>query len=650
MASSEKINELLSISLENITEHYQLSVRGYNVCDKNALHNLGAILSYYKTYKTFLNLDNIGSKTNEELIKICETSLSDNTISSLTSLNELSSNPISKVLSPIQKNIINQTIKKEITNLSTRATNVLNEYCYNNIDLKTLHNLFNNRSTLKQLKSIGRKTEIEISHFLDTIELTIENIFELTDEDILIRQFSNILTTAYNLNDGDIFNYKSSIEKRHFPLFNFINWLANSNKFLDNRELCIMRYRLGYFLNEEMLTLDELGEKFSLTRERMRQISNRTEKNLSEKLIFFHEIKNELTHFINYSIDFSKDIIHIPLSFVRVINEKEKCSFSSKFMIRVFGQIYFDRYYLLGTELTNFKNTYLINRELSNQFDFNGFFNTIDIQVNEDIDEDFLLDFEGYLHSFFISKNNFSLLYRIKDVCENLLSYEYTEEIEIDWSGNIIFKRNTRTRSYELVENILEEKGEAMKLQEIYQRLIDIDPKFAYKDIESLRSQIGKEKDIFIYFGRSSTYGLLKWEKERQDVKGGTIRDIAEDYLKQFNEPKHILEITEVIIKFRPNTNANNVNTNLQLNKDRFKEIGYGFWGLPSMNYDSFTYQKVPKFLNRRIYEFKEQNPEITESELINIFAEKYNLKKVQIQYYIQNNLDESKLKEKTDN
>ena len=645
MNNLTKIQELIDVTLDVLTEDNRFSVRAYNVCVKNELSNLSLILAYFKEHKNFLKLGNIGAKTNGELCDFCNEILENQTIDSLFNIKKEEAKSINELLSPIQNKVINQILNRELNKLSRRAVNVLTSQFGENFDFSTLIRVFSDRSTIKKVKLIGKKTEEELTIFIDGLEYMASSLLELEDNQILIYQLLEKIASAFKLKPEEVEHYRYYLDKGNFPIFNFIYWLSIENKLLDERDMTILKNRFGYFLNEDILTLDELGDKFDITRERIRQISMRSEKNLSEKLFCLYDMKNEITPFLNYHIDFTKDVIHLPLNLVAGINEKENCKFTSKFIVKIFGHIYFDLYSFVGSELKNFNNLYLVNKNLTNQFDFNFFFNAVESQIDKNIDDDFSLDFDGYLLSFFFKKDDFSLLFRIKDVCENLLSCEYTEGVEIDWSGNIIFKRNTIAKVYHLVENILEDENKPLKIQDIHRILIERHPKFAYKEIESLRSQIGKEKNTFIYFGRTSTYGLLKWENEREDVKGGTIRDITEEYLKQFNEPKHILEITAYVLKYRPDTNSNSVNGNMQANRDRFKEIGNGFWGLPSKNYDSFTYNKVPKFLNRRIDEFSETHPNITESKLIEILAETYNLKNIQIQYYIQKCLEEGTLK-----
>jgi hypothetical protein len=81
------------------------------------------------------------------------------------------------------------------------------------------------------------------------------------------------------------------------------------------------------------------------------------------------------------------------------------------------------------------------------------------------------------------------------------------------------------------------------------------------------------------------------------------------------------------------------------LNRDRFFEVGYGYWGLPSRDYSSFKCNPIPKFFSRRIIEFMNVFSEIDEIRMTEHLAEKHNLRTIQIKYYIQYCLEMGKLK-----
>jgi len=64
-------NEVINISLSELSEIEGLSARTKNVCEYCNLKDIQSILDYYWENFDFLKLRNCGSKSNLELIDIC---------------------------------------------------------------------------------------------------------------------------------------------------------------------------------------------------------------------------------------------------------------------------------------------------------------------------------------------------------------------------------------------------------------------------------------------------------------------------------------------------------------------------------------------------------------------------------------------------
>jgi hypothetical protein len=645
MNESDYITKLCSISLDDIFEKHKLSVRTYNVCNAHGLSNLWLILSFWRQYKDFTTLRNAGQKTEKELLVVCQTCFSDSTIADY--FKEKEEPPEDKLLmsfSDRHKAVINLWIKSRFGELTPRAANALSTHL-NIIDFDSIIKaFFTDKSTIEKIKNIGKKTSLELIEYVNSIEEYANSIAQIDSELAEINFFIGNLSMFFDIPIEELQDYISKSKSCQFPLFAFLQQLIDKNKLLSENKTLILKHRFHYFTNNHVLTLDEIGTILNITRERVRQITFSIDKEIVEKLNILNHYKADILKFSDYRIDFSNDIVIIRSSHAVGINQLENTHFTPKFICKILSYLHSDSHILFGESLKYFENIYLIRRALINQFDFEACFDTIILQIDERLDEDCSFDFDGYLLPFLKAKNYESLA-QIKNVCTNIISTEFTEGVEFDESENIVFKRNTVIKGYELAEKILEDQGEPMKIHDIHRIFIERHPEYVDKEIESLRSQIGKEKDIFIYFGRTSTYGLLKWEKEHQNVKGGTIRDIVEEYLKCFDTTKHILEITEYVMQYRPNTNSNSVNGNMQANRDRFTEIGFGFWGLPSKNYGTFDSKPIPKFFIRRISEFLKEYPASTELETVEMLATKHDLKNIQVKYFIQKSLEEGKLK-----
>ena len=107
----------------------------------------------------------------------------------------------------------------------------------------------------------------------------------------------------------------------------------------------------------------------------------------------------------------------------------------------------------------------------------------------------------------------------------------------------------------------MNEKKEPLTVYEIF-NIINANYPNVTSSAEAIRSSCHRDANL-IHFGRSSTYGFIVWENE-YNIKGGTIRDIAEEFLLKHNTPKHIDEITEYVNRYR-DTNAKNIYSNLKM-------------------------------------------------------------------------------------
>ena len=71
-------------------------------------------------------------------------------------------------------------------------------------------------------------------------------------------------------------------------------------------------------------------------------------------------------------------------------------------------------------------------------------------------------------------------------------------------------------------------------------------------------------KNGFVPIGRSSNFGLKKWEGQLEGFKGGTIRSIVAEYLDSKLTPIHISKITKYVKKYRETTSKKSILSSLK--------------------------------------------------------------------------------------
>ena len=180
--------------------------------------------------------------------------------------------------------------------------------------------------------------------------------------------------------------------------------------------------------------------------------------------------------------------------------------------------------------------------------------------INEKIEESYSFNFKSYLYKF-LTKNNIDILNIAFPIAEKIVNDEF--EIYLDLEENITFKRNTIKLTYKYAYEALEQLGKPSKVKEIFEKVLELHPNYNTEEAKVRVSM--KRKNGFVPIGRKSVFGLKKWEKELDNFKGGTIRNIVEEYLSQFTEPKKILDITNHVLKYRPKSNQYSILQNLKL-------------------------------------------------------------------------------------
>jgi len=166
-----------------------------------------------------------------------------------------------------------------------------------------------------------------------------------------------------------------------------------------------------------------------------------------------------------------------------------------------------------------------------------------------------------------------------------LLCLRYPEITVED--GIIRLPANAYRNQEELLEEVLDYldvPSHATRIEEVWNHRYPDRP----ITVSGIRSVAIRNKALFFSIGRESTYGLRRWERERIDLKGGTIRDIIEELLEASPLPVHFEELVEEVKKYRPTTNLSSIRHNLQLEATgRFTFLPGGFLGLSSKEYHS---------------------------------------------------------------
>jgi hypothetical protein len=604
------------MTLEEIFNSGEISVRSYNICASNQLNNLNAILYHFQKNKNFQKLRNCGTKSNIELIDLCEKYLKiKNEQFVELALFELQieepENEFISVVSNLprmQREIVNTFIEINFTNLSIRGQNAISSFLNYNIKIRNLSEriLSNSKFNFQDIKNVGTRTVAELKTFIDSIIVFTEKVSKVENEIELIT-LSNRFFIERTFSVSSIPN--EILESQ--SIFKIVDFLLNQDLIFDKKQSVIFKKAFKIFEGQIELTNDKIALNLNITKERVRQHKKKCLDELLNNLLFIKQFGDDL--FQKNNIDLNQNLIFIDEEFNFKLNEKNETNFSREFSSVLIFSYISDRFDLIGEiedilqpkffnsrDRHNWENFYLVNKKISSHFNFNDFSNDINKRLSERIEESYNFNFNSYLLSFSTS-TNLNGINDISEVVEKILNNEFGIYLDID--DNITFTRNSLKQAYQYAYEALEILGKPSKVNEITSKVVELHPDYETND-EKIRASM-KRDNGFVPIGRRSIFGLKEWENEFENFKGGTIRSIVFEYLESKNDPKHISEIAEYVLNYRPNTYERSILDNLKADETKtFIFFKNSTIGLQSKKYDnSFVELNKIDFLETKSWE-----------------------------------------------
>lgn len=604
------------MTIDEIYKKGNLSIRSYHVCKYNDIETIFDLKKYFIKYKSFLKFRNCGRKSDEELIKLCNSYYLEGVDSFGNEIPEkVLENPIKKIingLTRVQREVINSFILVNTNSLSVRSKNGISLHLNGNLKIKNFAEqiLISDNFTVKKIKNVGAKCIPEIEIYISIIKDFLIEVSQSVDEKHLISLKNNFLiqrTFSISKIPSEILESES--------IFLLTDFLLNKNALYEDAHTFILKKALKIYQNQKELTLEDIADEIVLSKERVRQIRVICLDNLFNKLIFIQNFNDDL--FQKYNIDIHSNQIEINSNIVNLINTNNKTNLSREFITYILFAYLSNKFSLVGNiedilipKYINERNTrntsnrhkwynfYLIKKEIANELDFNALTADIDIRIKDRIEESYSFNFKSYLSKFLIN-NNIEILDLVFPIAEKLVNDEF--ELYLDLDENITFKRNTKKQVHEYALEALDELGSPSKINLILDKVLELNPNYV-TDEASLRAAMAR-RNGFVPIGRKSVFGLKKWEKELDNFKGGTIKDVIIEFLRDQNEPTHISSVLEYLDKFRKNKDAKSVLTNLKVDpKKRFLVYNQGFIGLKiNKNKYSNKYESLPVQLGKTI-------------------------------------------------
>ncbi len=492
-------------------------------------------------------------------------------------------------MAPLSK-LINYHIEelKRMENLSERTKNVCIEGSLDTL-FKILY-YFLERNTFRDIRNCGLKTDMELINlskkYLSLSGLTLEDL-RMNEPLLGFEDFKLFCYVNFKVPSKVTETYKDDFISKNFPLFSYVQTMIKY--ILNDREQYIFNNNYGFLENSQKRTLQAIGDHYNITRERVRQISQKVPDKVFAAISKISQRFVNIDKHFDYGLDLKKEIIVINQELVDMINAKEGLTYTGKLYSLVFAGI-FQRYFISTQSIDNtYDHYYLVSRKYKEVFNFKKFINNIEERNSVRLTNDLQIDILKYLHKFVYPGQIVND--RLKQICKRMA----TEEFGLGYDKtNLIFKRNSLVKLSEHIISILAEYGRPMKLTEICKELKTRSKRIP-PNIESLRSSILSIDEVAA-IGKTSTYALKEWDM----VKTGTIKELVKEFLESSTEPKHISDIAVYVNKFRKTTDKN-ILSNLKLDKtNTYVFFKLGYIGLKYKQYKNIQIQSDKKTRGRK--------------------------------------------------
>lgn len=479
-------------------------------------------------------------------------------------------------LPQIQQIQISEQFDYDFERLSRRSKNVILSVLNYKSNISTYIDVFIDANlNPEKIKNAGEKTITEINFLTNKI---INSIKSLDKEEVSQNNeyvnFISKISTQKRIPVNQLTEFENDFQNFQFPIFNiFLNYFLTSQNFNSKHLQVINLLVSSKFDGYNKFKL--ISQEINFSTERIRQL----EPILFEKAIQFFKFDEDFCDIMINRCGLEKNF-YVPIDSIKN-SEKESCysNINNGFFELALITLFKNTHSFIRSLSFN-KSVILIENNLFDTFDFDLFNFTINSTSLEDRKFDQHLEFNNLITKSLKKGYNETTLNNIVVICKTIVNKFYSLQI---LDGQIVFYSNKKTQISEYLFAILEKSGTPCHIDVIYSLAKEQFPEKSFT-LSQIRGNIRKIKEITC-FGRSSVYGLKKWENEGSSIKSGTIRNIVEELLFNQLSPIHISQILKYVNQFRA-SNEYSVIQNLKLDKsNKFVFFGWGFIGLKAKTY-----------------------------------------------------------------
>lgn len=558
--------------LEQLTVLFGLSVRAFNVCESAGLYTLSQIRAFALEHGGFKKLRNCGAKTQMEL-------------SDLLNRSAAAGYAPDKAVQPdsaVDPDRMEAICTAQYLKLSTRARNILQAHIGHPTAEAIIRFFMQQGRKMPKLPGAGSKVMRELRTMRERTmsALTDRSVEWPADSDprsVLLKwaachQVEPGLLPSLQQSDGRLTLLK--FLERHLGTA----WSGSR----------LNVYRTQLLHQGSVLTLEAIAETVGLTRERVRQLMVKMDQTVIAHLGMLSDLSGVREQYPELVC--AERCMIVDNDLVHALNAREDTTCSPLLIAYIITVLNSPRLQLV--KWTELFDRAALTRELDQTRPLlveHAWVEELKGAASKAvrvIDERRSIPERRLLDEFLNADGQTPINGVLPMLCKILPSLYPGLIIE---DGFICLPANAKRSQEDMLEEVLaglDEPSHVSRVQEVWNTRFPDRP----ITVEGIRSVVVRNKSLFFSIGRESTYGLRRWEKERDDLKSGTIRDIVEELLQGCSDPIHLEDLVEEVQKFRPETYLESIKLNLQLEASgRFVFMPGGFVGLAGK-----AYERVP--------------------------------------------------------
>ncbi|MBP8823919.1 MAG: hypothetical protein KBH07_09755 [Flavobacteriales bacterium] len=545
--------------LNELSKQFSLSARAQNICVDADLHTLSDIRNYAKQHGGFRGLRNCGKKTELELNALLERTRN-------------ASTPVVALPRPQDQSLAG-IISSFVHRLSAPATEALLKHA-RSIDPGAVYNSFGiHDGKMPEFLTVASEVKIEL------LELRANILMALKDSETPVGP---------------------EREQQEWCLRNQIHEELAAILFNADGHPHVLRF-LGPFLQHVSKprmtgayspllrgmdppgTMEEVGRSAGLTRERVRQLMQVGDRWILGKIALVEDLPGARAYYAELTTD--ADWLSVSTVLAMWFNQREGTDWSPRF----FGYL---------AQVLNSHRIKLVKWE--SLFDRKSESRKLDHQHPLLVADQLVVPLHTatkQAKALFSSKRGreeqvplHRLAHPDRQQADERVVGLLREILPLRYQGSRVLEDvwciapNAKLKQEEMLEDVLaalNEPSHASRISDAWNIHYPGHP----ISMGGIRSVAVRNKAKFFSIGRTSTYGLRKWEAERP-VKGGTIRDMVEELLMRRATTVHMRDALDEVRRYRPSTSLSSMRQNLKAEASgRFQFMKNGYIGLAGRVY-----------------------------------------------------------------